>query len=89
MYGRSARPRLPAGRLRILDVGDPFGTISSLFPDDHTVSLDVYTDRPAVDEGHQHVVGSGFELPFADGTSTSCAATTRWSTCRPSAASSS
>ncbi|HVE95236.1 MAG TPA: glycosyltransferase, partial [Acidimicrobiales bacterium] len=57
---------LAKGRLRILDVGDPFGTISALFPDDHTVSLDVYTDRPPVDEGHQHVVGSGFELPFAD-----------------------
>ena len=55
---------LPSERLRILDVGDPFGTIASLFPDDDTVSLDIYADHPPVDVGHQHIVGSGFELPF-------------------------
>ncbi len=57
---------LPASRLRILDVGDPFGTISALFPDDETVSLDIYEDHAPTDGSHQHIVGSGFELPFAD-----------------------
>lgn len=52
--------------LRILDVGDPFGTIASLFPDDHTVSVDLYADDPATD-GHRALIGSGYALPFADG----------------------
>jgi hypothetical protein len=60
--------RLDPEPLRILDVGDPFGTISSLFPDDHTVSLDIYAQTPPIGAGHQHVLGSGFELPFPDDT---------------------
>ena len=52
--------------LRILDVGDPFGTIAPLLPDDHTVSLDLYVDGAPTGRGHQHVLGSGFELPFPD-----------------------
>ncbi|MEY2567806.1 MAG: hypothetical protein QOE35_2335 [Actinomycetota bacterium] len=56
---------LGAAPLRILDVGDPAGVIASVFPDDHTVSLDVYADDPPVLSEHQAVVGSGFELPFA------------------------
>lgn len=55
--------------LRILDVGDPFGTIAELFPDDVTVSLDLWFDR-TVDElprdGHTPLIGSGYALPFAD-----------------------
>ena len=51
--------------LRILDVGDPFGTIAPLFPDDTTVSVDVYADHPHQD-GHTPLIGSGFALPFAD-----------------------
>lgn len=54
--------------LSILDVGDPAGTIDVLFPADHTVSLDLYADDASTERGHQHVVGSGFDLPFADGT---------------------
>ncbi len=51
--------------LRILDVGDPFGTIAPLFPDDHTVSIDVYADDPHRDH-HAPLIGTGFALPFAD-----------------------
>ena len=51
--------------LRILDVGDPFGTIAPLFPNDDTVSIDVYADNP-VRDGHTPLIGSGFELPFKD-----------------------
>ena len=51
--------------LRILDVGDPFGTIAPLFPDDKTVSIDVYADNPHRDN-HTPLLGSGFALPFAD-----------------------
>ena len=46
LYGRYSHvyrirtESLPAAPIRILDVGDPFGTIASLFPDDETVSLD-------------------------------------------------
>ncbi len=54
-----------APRLRILDVGDPFGTIAPLFPLDETVSIDVYADDP-VRDGHAPLIGSGFELPFKD-----------------------
>jgi GT2 family glycosyltransferase len=53
------------GPLRILDVGDPFGTIAPLFPDDTTVSIDVYADDPHR-EHHTPLIGSGFALPFAD-----------------------
>jgi GT2 family glycosyltransferase len=51
--------------LRILDVGDPFGTIAPLFPADTTVSIDVYADHPHR-ENHTPLIGSGFALPFAD-----------------------
>ena len=51
--------------LRILDVGDPFGTIAPLFPGDTTVSIDVYSDHPHRDN-HTPLIGSGFALPFAD-----------------------
>ncbi|MEY2399808.1 MAG: hypothetical protein QOJ00_2982 [Actinomycetota bacterium] len=72
LYGRYSHvwqirtQSLGAAPLRILDVGDPFGTIASIFPDDHTVSLDIYSDNPPTDGVHQHFVGSGFELPFVD-----------------------
>ena len=52
--------------LSILDVGDPFGTIAPLFPTDRTVSIDVYADDP-VRDGHVPLIGSGFALPFRDG----------------------
>jgi GT2 family glycosyltransferase/SAM-dependent methyltransferase len=55
--------------LRILDVGDPFGTIAPLFPDDTTVSVDVWADQPADPSHrarHSRLVGSGFALPLAD-----------------------
>ena len=51
--------------LRILDVGDPFGTIGTLFPGDTTVSIDLYADDPHRDN-HTALIGSGFALPFAD-----------------------
>ncbi|MBA2607970.1 MAG: glycosyltransferase [Actinobacteria bacterium] len=72
LYGRYSHvwlirtQSLPAAPLRILDVGDPFGTIASIFPDDHTFSLDIYSDNPPTDGVHQHLIGSGFELPFVD-----------------------
>lgn len=53
--------------LRILDVGDPFGTIAPLFPGDTTVSIDLYADNPHR-QNHIPLIGSGFALPFADGT---------------------
>jgi SAM-dependent methyltransferase len=53
--------------LRILDVGDPFGTIAALFPGDTKVSVDVYADSPPT-EGHSPLIGSGAALPFADET---------------------
>jgi len=73
LYGRYShvwsvrQESLPAQRLRILDVGDPFGTISALFADDFTVSVDLYSDHPAADTNHHHVEGNGLSLPFADG----------------------
>ena len=48
--------------LRILSVGDPFGTIAALFPGDTTVSVDVYADSPPTD-GHSPPIGSGAALP--------------------------
>ena len=53
--------------VRVLDVGDPYGTLTGFLPDDITVSLDLFADRrggyPAM---HPHVIGSGFSLPFPD-----------------------
>ena len=65
MSGTCASEAFGPEPLRILDVGDPFGTIAPLFPDDHTVSLDLYVDERRPAAAH-HVLGSGFELPFAD-----------------------
>ncbi|MEY2473012.1 MAG: hypothetical protein QOK28_2341 [Actinomycetota bacterium] len=73
LYGRYSHvfrirtESLPEAPIRILDVGDPFGTIAALFPDDETVSLDIYEDNPSFAHGHQPLIGSGFELPFVDG----------------------
>lgn len=67
MYlGRIRRDCYGPEPLRILDVGDPFGTIARLFPDDTTVSVDVYADAPDRVR-HSPLVGSGFALPFAAG----------------------
>lgn len=57
---------LPESPLRILDVGDPFGTLAPLFPDDLTVSLDLFTEGEVAGSRHEQVVGSGFLLPFPD-----------------------
>jgi SAM-dependent methyltransferase len=53
--------------LRVLDVGDPFGTISALFPDDDTFSCDLATEGAATISGHHKLMGSGLDLPFPDG----------------------
>ena len=54
--------------VRVLDVGDPYGTLTMFLPDDLTVSLDLFAERRgAFPRQHPHVVGSGFSLPFADG----------------------
>lgn len=52
--------------LEILDVGDPYGTLDLLFPQDRTISLDIYAEEPPRHERHAHVIGSGFDLPFPD-----------------------
>ena len=52
--------------IRLLDVGDPFGHVGELFPDDDTVSVDLFTEGPGP-PGHRRVIGSGLELPFPDG----------------------
>lgn len=59
------RDHFPAGPLRVLDVGDPYGTLSAVLPDDETVSLDLFSEG-APTHGHRHVLGSGLELPFPD-----------------------
>ena len=52
--------------IRVLDVGDPYGTLSRVLLDDHTVSIDLYIEsRPDIG-GHTQVIGSGFHLPFPD-----------------------
>ena len=51
--------------IRLLDVGDPFGHVGELFPADHTVSLDLFTEGDAA-VGHQRVIGSGTASPFPD-----------------------
>ncbi len=71
MYGRYRRlAELRAGLgkppLRILDVGDPFGTVSSLFAGDTTVSVDPLAAHAPTSGHHHHIVGSGYELPFPD-----------------------
>jgi GT2 family glycosyltransferase len=53
-------------RIRLLDVGDPFGHVGELFPTDQTVSVDLYTEG-AAPPGHRRVIGSGLQLPFPDG----------------------
>lgn len=58
---------LPARSLRILDVGDPYGTLAPVFPDDLTVSIDLLHEAAPLDDGHQHLLGSGFALPFPGG----------------------
>lgn len=72
MYSRyghvsELRRSLHGGPLRILDVGDPFGTISQLFAEDLTFSLDLYSMESARTAAHRHLIGSGYELPFPDG----------------------
>lgn len=64
---RLRREAMGPAPISILDVGDPYGTIAELFPDDRTVSVDIYGESPSTFNGHQHVIGSGFQLPFADG----------------------
>jgi GT2 family glycosyltransferase len=71
MYGRyrrllEFRRSLDDRALRILDVGDPFGTISSLFPGDATISVDPLAAGAPTAGHHQHIIGSGYELPFPD-----------------------
>ncbi len=63
----SVRAALGPVPLDILDVGDPYGTLDRLFPDDRTVSADVYAEELPPRERHEHVLASGFELPFPDG----------------------
>jgi GT2 family glycosyltransferase len=60
------RALLGQAPLEILDVGDPYGTLDLLFPQDNTTSLDVYAEDPPRHERHRHVIGSGFDLPFPD-----------------------
>src|SRR3954452_24326126 len=60
------RPLLGSDPIDILDVGDPYGTLDLLFPDDRTVSVDVYAEAPPAHDRHRHLIGSGFDLPFPD-----------------------
>lgn len=62
----TVRALLGPAPLDILDVGDPYGTLDVLFPDDRTVSADVYVEDPPTHGRHAHVIASGFELPFPD-----------------------
>jgi GT2 family glycosyltransferase/glycosyltransferase involved in cell wall biosynthesis/SAM-dependent methyltransferase len=62
----SVRTVLGAAPIDILDVGDPYGTLDRLFPDDRTVSADVYAEELPSRDRHAHVLASGFELPFPD-----------------------
>ncbi|MGH9267496.1 MAG: class I SAM-dependent methyltransferase, partial [Acidimicrobiales bacterium] len=58
-----------AGPARILDVGDPYGTLRAVFEGaDDTVSVDLFADSgpAAADDPHAQVLGSGTALPFAD-----------------------
>ena len=63
---RLRREAMGPAPISILDVGDPYGTMAELFPGDRTVSMDVYAESPATFGGHKHIIGSGFQLPFAD-----------------------
>lgn len=58
---------LPPGPLSILDVGDPYGTLSSVFADDLTVSVDLFAEGAVTGRAHQRIIGSGFVLPFPSG----------------------
>lgn len=60
------RDWLPKRPLRILDVGDPYGTIEFLLPGDDTVSIDLFAAAPAGGP-HARLIGSGLALPFPDG----------------------
>ena len=60
------RQQLDLPVARILDVGDPAGVFGALFPDDRTVSLDLFAMETPPIALHSRVIGSGFELPFAD-----------------------
>jgi hypothetical protein len=51
----------------ILDVGDPYGILQALLPDDNTFSLDLFKEGEPLAERHFHIIGSGFQLPFPDG----------------------
>jgi GT2 family glycosyltransferase/SAM-dependent methyltransferase len=62
----SVRTVLGAAPIDILDVGDPYGTLDRLFPDDRTVSADVYAETLPPRDRHRHVLASGFELPFPE-----------------------
>ena len=62
----SVRAVLGAAPIDILDVGDPYGTLDRLFPDDRTVSADIYAEELPSRDRHAHVLASGFELPFPD-----------------------
>ena len=62
----SVRAALGPAPVDILDVGDPYGTLDRLFPDDRTVSADVYAEELPSRDRHAHVLASGFELPFPD-----------------------
>ena len=63
----SVRALMGQEPIDILDVGDPYGTLDLLFPDDRTVSVDVYAEAPPSHERHRHILASGFDLPFPDG----------------------
>ena len=54
--------------LRVLDVGDPYGTLASVLGGDRTVSVDLFSEGAPATGSHSHVLGSGFALPFADAT---------------------
>lgn len=57
---------LGPGPLRILDVGDPYGTLDAIFGEDLTISVDLFAEGPPQHRTHQHLLGSGFQLPFPD-----------------------
>ena len=65
-HAESVRAVLGAAPIDILDVGDPYGTLDRLFPDDRTVSADVYAEELPPRDRHAHVLASGFELPFPE-----------------------
>ncbi len=66
-YVARLRAKLGSEPIRILDVGDPYGTLAGIFPTDHTVSLDLFAEGDVPAGPHSHVLGSGFALPFPPG----------------------